>query len=542
MRIQVSNWVSWGLIIVIVAFVFIWIAGNYQALERGLAGETYYTQLDIENAYQNGSDSVGLDIVEQEITIDDVISAGDNLRIANDNLSVLITQLQTVNAELFASNLTLTESLQYLLPIAEDLQSRLSDNQAQYDILEAEYYTLYDILQSLLHQINSYQDESLKIVEFYVYDTLCDIQIVSCGGCVRAGEILVNFGRIVAYDYGWSLDRVTMIDLDNYIITQDTKLYFHCDDVDKLMLNYYVGNELYYSQKIAFANEIVNVENPITIEGYKFVGWENSDTLIGDNLKLCAFNNFNDFISRYISFNGPVNVLDFVATYGAYVTFKLTDYPYPETLPDEWIGNAEDTIELVLALCTTMDVQLDNITFEPGIDKQIKIKSNNVTLTYLDIQNFNVYVNLSDISLSDITYWSLFDGGQISNFGEIIHLYYRSNTEIVLITDNIHREGELKLHPGYYSDDYEILAYCGGVGQLELILYDDSKITVSVNIETTIGNVIITETVSSFTVIDINYSLRLYIEGQKLQYKFVGGLPDIKNIEFTACYYGLIKR
>ena len=541
---KITNIISWLLIIAILVISGVWFGTNADKIDQSINGEVYYSQEDRDKAYIDGYVQLNFDKEYYASAFVDLEEKINNLQTDNANLSDAIDLVTQINDKLIEDNRSLRTRISEYETKKENVSNKISELQKLYNALELEYASLYETLQGYITQIKSYQSETLNIVEFFIEDILSDIQIVADGKYASKDDALIGiyqyYGKLIATDYDWLTKDGDVIDLNSYQINEDLKLYFSCNDENKVTFNFYNEDNLIHTQKVAFANTPLTVIEPDAVEGYKFLGWamyysETEYFLISDST--ADGYSMEEAINRYYIFVEHVTTFDFYAIFGGYITVNLVDYQYPNPLPSEWVGNAESTLDVIIYETKVMnpDIKVDLMLFDSGVyafKENGKYYTRDI-LADFSLTAFNIYLAPSELSYSNTKLLLFIDGCPIKKLGTIINLYYRPVLNFHLETNQVEKEGIFKVKDvATQKYDASVLEFF----KTQQVIYITQKDgTVLESCLTSIEG----QTEIIFNDME-ELAIHCYIDdNQKLKYKVFGDISNIEKIELSAYMYGI---
>lgn len=244
-----------------IALGVVWMVDNWSAIT---SNTTLYTQEDLDNAYNQGLDDAGYDVIIQY----------------QEQIAGLQTELQ--NKEITIGNLTdqLNDALEnggLKDEQIEDLMQNIADLQADITAKQEQIEELQDDIKYYEELLEAYADSDKLRVTFTMVDNgkerNYDVQVV---------EPNSYLSEVVTPDRadfeGWSLTKGGELidDLTTIQVTDNMTIYGMCTNTVTFMVN----GEEYATQEVSYGKYATDVE--VSLTGYTLEGWsltENGETI-----------------------------------------------------------------------------------------------------------------------------------------------------------------------------------------------------------------------------------------------------------------------
>ena len=245
-----------------IALGVVWMVDNWPAIT---SNTTLYTQEDLDNAYNQGLDDAGYDVIIQY----------------QEQIAGLQTELQ--NKEITIGNLTdqLNDALEnggLKDEQIEDLMQNIADLQADITAKQEQIEELQDDIKYYEELLEAYADSDKLRVTFTMVDNgkerNYDVQVV---------EPNSYLSEVVTPDRadfeGWALTKGGELidDLTTIQVTENMTIYGMCTNTVTFMVN----GEEYATQEVSYNKYATDVE--VILAGYNLDGWsltENGETVI----------------------------------------------------------------------------------------------------------------------------------------------------------------------------------------------------------------------------------------------------------------------
>lgn len=239
-----------------IALGVVWMVDNWSAIT---SNTTLYTQEDLDNAYNQGLDDAGYDVIIQY----------------QEQIAGLQTELQ--NKEITIGNLTdqLNDALEnggLKDEQIEDLMQNIADLQADITAKQEQIEELQDDIKYYEELLEAYADSDKLRVTFTMVDNgkerNYDVQVV---------EPNSYLSEVVTPDRadfeGWSLTKGGELidDLTTIQVTENMTIYGMCTNTVTFMVN----GEEYTTQEVSYNKYATDVE--VTLTGYTLEGWSLTD-------------------------------------------------------------------------------------------------------------------------------------------------------------------------------------------------------------------------------------------------------------------------
>ena len=197
------------------------IVKNWEYISGSMQGETYYTEEDLNNKYNEG--------------YDDASSGTDNYRLLYEEVVKNLTQAQNEKTELTNQLAQVEAQVESLLLIIENKDDTINDLEDDILELQTTITNLNSQITSLNNQITYYQElleayeDSNKLIVSFIIPQVDTENVVYDVQVVDEGEYL---GEVITPSYdkgtflGWSLTPYgETVSLSNVQITENTSIY-----------------------------------------------------------------------------------------------------------------------------------------------------------------------------------------------------------------------------------------------------------------------------------------------------------------------------
>lgn len=197
----------------VLAAVIVPLVLNWNAITGTIKGEAYYTYENVQESYNKGFNEGSANLNEFKTQLDDLKKQLDSKIKTVNELNEQVSQLTQANSEL-TSNKTENEKT------ISELNSTISNLNSEINTLTSEIARLNELLKAY----QAYEGQTFEVV-FYVDDTAVSAKVVKIGEVVTQDYIPTKTGTIKYTFKGWSIDRVSVVNLSSYQITEDTNFY-----------------------------------------------------------------------------------------------------------------------------------------------------------------------------------------------------------------------------------------------------------------------------------------------------------------------------
>ena len=258
--------------VLIALIIVIWL--YWPAISSTIKDEKYYTQTDMDKAVD---DAYNQALGERDDYIEQIEYYKTELEAALQELTERTNQLQ----EALSQNTTNSE-------LIEELNQTISSLNTQIDSLQSQIKEL----QAKLDAFAEYEGVAVYAT-FYVDGQIYDVDVVN------KNTDYVDFPNEIVVDgcnfEGWSLDGKTVIDEENYTISETTNFYA----VLTCNIQFKVNGNL--TEQTVLKNTVLSTILPTVqdYEGYIFNGFYNGNKEIDDDYKITQSISFTAKFRKY---------------------------------------------------------------------------------------------------------------------------------------------------------------------------------------------------------------------------------------------------
>lgn len=250
---QIFNWLAVILVAGVIIFGITWVSMNWNNLT---SGSKLYTESE-RNDYGDERYQAGLEQAEEYKIL--VLEYKKQLNEFENNingLTILLEKEKSKNKQ----NETLISTL----------ESSIETFKSQITSLQNEVTRLTGL-------IESYEDISAGTheVNFYIGDILFKTKAVRFNTTISETTTPPESNQY-RFD-GWSTDRVSIVDINEFVITENTN--FYAITTQKFQVEFISSDNIYLTQYVVRNEKPEKVSNP-TQEFYMFKGWELNGTIV----------------------------------------------------------------------------------------------------------------------------------------------------------------------------------------------------------------------------------------------------------------------